>query len=415
MTFRMKKVALTFSSGIVFFLLIVFSARGQDTKPRIAVIGSSTAYGQFNGEYPRDSGYVFKLEKYYKDLGLISGIDNYARSGADCYDGMPSDYVPPEGRPVSSPTRNITYAINHVPKPSVVLVNYPSNHYDDYSDEEIIFCLTTIKNYANDHGVKCYITTTQPRNKMLKPIGDDGLCRMLHLRNLIMETFGEYAIDFYTDIADAGCQIITDYSLGDGVHLNPAGHTVLRDIMIEKNILLGIVALDFVGFRAVRDNENVRLNWQIYSDSHVDHFSIKRSEDGIIFKEIGRITGGNTNYYQFVDKPGSSGKYFYKIEGVESTGKIYYSRVVSVNFGHNIFSIGKILQTRNLLRVEIFNAPKSFGRIQIVNMNGQVLLNEYSSLLQGVFEKNISTLPSGTYALIVNCGNGRIQSMFFKE
>src|SRR6185436_346264 len=53
----------------------------------------------------------------------------------------------------------------------------------------------------------------------------------------IMNRFGNYAIDFYTDVTDAATyQILPIYSYGDGIHLNDRGHAVLFEKVKAKNI-----------------------------------------------------------------------------------------------------------------------------------------------------------------------------------
>lgn len=402
---------------ISFFLLIVFISPsfGQGSKPRIAVLGSSTAYGQFNGAFPRDSGWVAKLEKYYKDLGLIDGIDNYARSGADCYDGMPTGYTPPVGRPNPYPGRNITAAINHIPKPSFVIVNYPSNKYGTYSDEEIIFCLQTIKDYANANGVECYITTTQPRDKMLTPVGDDGLCRLLHLRNLIMNTFGEYAINFYSDIADEGCQIISDYSLGDGVHLNPAGHTVLENIVINKNILLGTVPIHFIDFNAVAGAEKIILKWRVSRDASLRYFNIMKSTDGQSFQEIGSLSNDGNDEFRFTDASVTGDICYYRIDAVDALGATNSSKIISVRPEHAVMKLNKLYQTRQKLMFELANVPERSLRVQVWNINGQVALNTRKTFTGGLIEQDISSLPGGIYVVMIASGNQHLRRTFFKD
>ncbi|MDQ6890251.1 MAG: hypothetical protein M3Z56_08260, partial [Bacteroidota bacterium] len=158
----------------LFFLLIVFIFHSTtDAQPykRICVMGSSTAWGYFrdpnpphNPLYPRDSAWTFKLSVYYKNLGLIDTLFNIAQVSTDPYTGMPSSYVPPAGRNLPDSRYNITNAVNLIPKPDVIIVNYPSNNFDWQTTQEILFCLQTIKDSANAAGIQCYITTTQPRN-----------------------------------------------------------------------------------------------------------------------------------------------------------------------------------------------------------------------------------------------------------
>lgn len=403
--------------AILLTCLSVFNASGQGSKQRIAVIGSSTAYGQFGGLYPRDSGFVFKLEKYYQTLGLIDAIDNYAMTATDCYTGMPAGYLPPEGRNQPDSRYNITRAVNGDHKPDVVLVNYPSNSYELLSDEEIIFCLDSIKKYANSHGVRCYITTSQPRDDWWTYQNtEDGLCRLKHVRDLILNYFGEFAIDFYTGVATDDCRRKSEYVLQDDFyHLNPAGHTVLENRVIAKNILLGPLPITFLDFKANSDVGKVNLEWRINADMPVSFFSVLRSKDGSIFEEIAKISYPEGDLFRFTDQTTADGSYFYRIEGIEATGQKYTSKVLAVKISHSKLNIGRVYFNSNNLRAEIISAPGNPVVFNLINMNGQIILKEKQYLTNGVFEKNIFYLHPGIYMIAISCGNNVIVRKIVKH
>lgn len=387
--------------------LSVFSTYGQGSKPRIAVIGSSTAYGYFGGLYPRDSGFVFKLEKYYQTLGLIDAIDNYAMTATDCYTGMPTGYIPPVGRNQPDPHYNITTAINAEHKPDVVLVNYPSNSYESMSDEEIIFCLDSIRKYANDRGVRCYITTSQPRDDWWTyQDAEDGLCRLKHIKDLILNYFGEFAIDFYTGLAADDCKREADYALEDDFyHLNPAGHTILENRVIAKNILLGPLPITFLDFKANSDLGKVNLEWRINADMPVRFFSVLRSKDGSIFKEIAKVSCPGGDLFGFTDQMAADGSYFYKIEGIEATGQKYASKVLAVKISHSKLNISRVYLNSNSLRVEFISTAENPVIFSLINMNGQIIFKEKQYPTSGIFEKNISYLHPGIYMLAIYNGS----------
>ena len=197
-----------------------------------SVIGSSTAAGM--GTSTQDSSWVNRVTKFYQQQGLIVEPHNLAVSGRNCYQGMPSNYVPPVGRDYPMTADNITAALTFGPE--VVIVNYPSNNFNSYSIAEIMFCLQTIKESANAVGKTCYVTTSQPRQDGSFP---DLASRMKlkTIRDSIMNRFGNFAIDFYTDVADPiTYQILPAYSYGDGIHLNDRGHAILFEKVKAKNI-----------------------------------------------------------------------------------------------------------------------------------------------------------------------------------
>ena len=62
-------------------------------------------------------------------------------------------------------------------------------------------CLQTIKDSANILGKACYITTSQPRQDGLFP-DMAARTKLKVIADSIMNRFGDYAIDFFTPIAD---------------------------------------------------------------------------------------------------------------------------------------------------------------------------------------------------------------------
>lgn len=394
--------------AILFVIFVLFSHEAYpQKKARIAVIGSSTSYGQFGGLYPRDSGYVPKLESYYRDLGMIDGISNYGMSAKDCYTGMPTGYVPPAGRNQPDPSYNITRAINATPKPDVVIVNYPSNSYEFMSDEEIIFCLDSIKQYANDHGVRCYITTSQPRDDWWTYRDTpNGLCRLREVRDLILNHFGQWAIDFYTDVTGPDCLRKPEFALEDDfIHLNPAGHTILRDKVIEKNILLGIVPLDFTDFTAKQNGEAVSLKWNIRADEQLSYFKVMRSVDGRSFHEVGRVTATALHSYSFNDGSTSSGNAFYRIEAVLAAGYSYFSKTISVHLKERQLHVSSVAVTGNTLTIELESAPTNKLRVTMFNMSGQRVLNAEFRSVSRLIRNDVNTLPSGVYGVVISSGS----------
>lgn len=224
-------------------LLLIFTLLYQLTLSaqlkRIAVIGSSTSTGyglpgyiSGNTSSAPDS-WVNKLKRYYIETGKIDTIYNISQSSTDCYTGMPTGYIPPPGRNAPNPNLNITKALSFFPKPDVIIVNYPTNSYDWLSIAEIMNCFRTIKRTANDQGVTCFITTTQPRNSF-SPAERQ---KLRTLKDSIINQFGIYSIDFWTDIVQLpDLSIKPEYCLGDDVHLNVAGHTVLYTKVLERGI-----------------------------------------------------------------------------------------------------------------------------------------------------------------------------------
>ena len=406
----MKKAIITFLS-LYLFCSCEYPLFSQPYK-RICVIGSSTAWGYFRDPnppnlplYPRDSAWTFKLSKYFKDLGEIDTLFNIASVGTDPYSGMPSSYTPPVSRNLPDARYNITKAVNLVPKPDVIIVNYPSNNFDWQTDQEILFCLQTIKDSANAKGIQCYITTTQPRNTF----SNSERQKLKYLRDIILNRFGQYAIDFFTDIVEEpSLNILPIYSLGDGIHTNPQGQTALEQKVIEKNILLNTLPVTFMDLKATEQNHTVMINWLIASAiEDIDHFIIERSSNGRDFSIIGQVrtTGNNgvQKYFFRYEHPLPATNYF-RIIALQKDNQKIFSKVIPVLLTAKIFSVGKIypVPAKNEISIKIVPVNKGDFDFTILNAEGKTIKKEKIKVAGDlIYHAKIGNFSSGKYTLVI--------------
>lgn len=200
---------------------------------KILILGSSTSTCFF-GPSSLENCYVTRLQRHFEAGGTAVQIDNRAVAGDNVYQGMPLGYQPPAGRQSPRPYNNITEGLQG--NPDVVLVNFPSNGYDVFSVDEVLFCLRTIRNTALAAGKPCYITTSQPRNDPESFRTPETRAKMLQIKNSVLGEFGEFAINFWDEIVDDNNFIKPQYN-ADGTHLNDAGHAVLFTRVRDRNIL----------------------------------------------------------------------------------------------------------------------------------------------------------------------------------
>lgn len=389
----MKWLCKTVLTVILFFIL---DNTANSQLKRICVIGSSTSAGYFDNMYPKDSSYANKLKKYYKDLGRIDTLFNIAVNGTDCYTGMPSSYVPPIGRNSPDSRYNITRAVNLVPKPDVIIVNYPSNGYDYMSFEEILFCLQTIRDSALANGIQCYITTAQPRDHFYQ-----DRYRLKTISDSILNRFGEFAIDFWTNIAQEPEMIIKpEYALGDGVHLNPAGHTVLEQMVIEKNILDHVLAAEFLSFFVTVKNNLANIKWSVTDESDIKKYLVTKSLNGLDFTVVAAVTNIDKGFYSYEEKISSD--CFFRVIAVYENGRKSFSKTEAAKVSGNSFSIGKTYFNGNKLNIEITSAVSQL-MISLYDGIGK-LLKQDRVIINGSQNYSIllPSIPPGTYDLLVS-------------
>ena len=154
---------------------------------------------------------------------------------------MPTGYIPPGSRPLPDAVHNITKACFicdiSAPDDGVLIVNFPSNNYYTYSIAEIMNCLQVIYDSAIINGHRCFISTTQPRSDDIYNTAAVKR-KMADIKDSIINRFGTaHSLNFWDGMFNpADTTILAKYSSGDFIHFNNAGHRVLFERVIAKNI-----------------------------------------------------------------------------------------------------------------------------------------------------------------------------------
>jgi len=218
----MKKIKLILF--LVFCLFIGLFVHSCADKPEaevctIVVIGSSTAEG--TGASVPDSAWVNRFEASLSDKHL--DVVNLAKGGYTTYHLLPTGTEIPDTITIEiDEQRNVSKALSYAP--SAIIVNLPSNDASYRFSEKIqIENFQKIVDAANKNDVAVWVATTQPRNF------EDSTQLQIQTatRDAILTTYGDHAIDFWSEIATSDSHILSKYDSGDGIHLNDAGQALL--------------------------------------------------------------------------------------------------------------------------------------------------------------------------------------------
>lgn len=92
--------------------------------------------------------------------------------------------------------------------------------------------------------------------------------------------------------------------------------------------------VQLISFKAIPENNIVRLNWITASELNNDFFTIQKSRDGELFDEVTRVTGKGTtnaqsNYVSYDEEPWV-GKSYYRLKQTDYDGRYSYSNLVLV-------------------------------------------------------------------------------------
>jgi Subtilase family/Secretion system C-terminal sorting domain len=96
--------------------------------------------------------------------------------------------------------------------------------------------------------------------------------------------------------------------------------------------------LRLISFEAIKENKNVKLNWQTTNEINSSSFLVERSVDGIVFNNIGTVVATSLpgiNNYSFVDVLPLPTSNFYRLKLIDANGKFAYSPIRKINFNNN--------------------------------------------------------------------------------
>jgi hypothetical protein len=150
-----------------------------------------------------------------------------------------------------------------------------------------------------------------------------------------------------------------------------------------------ILPLKWKEFLASKTQAGNLLSWIVEDEKGYDEFIVQRSEDGISFKETGKVKTFGTsvnsiNRYQYLDAAFSLKKIYYRIATKDASQKINYSKVISVDPA--------------VQKTKLFPNPTADGRFMI-SLNSSKTVRIYSSAGVIIFQRS---LPGGSHQLDVS-------------
>lgn len=166
----------------------------------------------------------------------------------------------------------------------------------------------------------------------------------------------------------------------------------------------------FANVKAFEKNSGVQIEWSNLTEKDVASYSIERSSNGTDYSSIGQqLPTSNQNDkadYSAFDANPAAGVNYYRIKAEETTGKIVYSKVLSVNLG----TAGKGLKVYpnpvkgNQVNVTISNIKRGQYTLRVVNTAGQdvfrqVINNQGSTLTQTIDLP--SSIKAGVYNMLI--------------
>jgi len=370
---------------------------------RILIVGSSTAAG--TGASTPANSWAGKTQAHFRQNttdGQDTILTNLAANGYHTYLVMPTGFIPPAGRPLPDPNRNITRALSY--SPDIVIINLPSNDVTQgFTKKEAMNNFRLLFQTVTATGASCYISTTQPRNIAIAL--RDSLRTLV---DSINNNFGIYALDFWSDIVstDGLFSIRPEVSFGDGIHINDVGHNLLFQQVRDKNIFaLNIpLPLRLLDFKGQLVNNSVKLTWRSELEEPGTTYELQRKAGNVTdFQPVYSRTAGGTGQltdYSWTDMNPVAGQNQYRLKMTEPN-KESYSSTVSVLYKPKSFDIRRLYIDNSLLNlvVQINSQKEQQVLVEVINTAGVVLLQQKQILSNSFnqFSLPVTHLAAGQY------------------
>jgi hypothetical protein len=152
--------------------------------------------------------------------------------------------------------------------------------------------------------------------------------------------------------------------------------TFYKDMYITSQLTL--LPIQLVSFSAKPINNNfAEINWQITTSSNPKYFVVERSNDGIVFENVGSVNATLYTEYVHIDKTiTKTGNQFYRLKMMDIEGKITYSKIAKLYISEGGISISNVypqpLQSGSVYLV--VNTPlKTDMRFVVTDLSGKYL------------------------------------------
>lgn len=167
-------------------------------------------------------------------------------------------------------------------------------------------------------------------------------------------------------------------------------------------------------FKALKENNSVKVLWEVGAEFNVKGYEIQRSQDGSHFEPIGFVDAAAKTNYSFIDTRPLAGANFYRVSTIDNDRRLKYSSIVSVN-GRKDLYISRFPNpaTRKLIvQHQEVSAP---AILRITSLDGRVVRQLRPPLYSVQTDVDVSSLRAGNYVLEFVNGGKRISTTFTKQ
>lgn len=186
-----------------------------------------------------------------------------------------------------------------------------------------------------------------------------------------------------------------------------------------------ILPIELLSFDAVYNGKNVDVTWATASEFNNDYFIVERSEDGINFKNVGKVDSkgidgrSNSNLrYSLNDPAVKTGVYYYRLKQVDFDLTTKTSEIVAVTIvnDNDVFAI-KPNPTFNSAEVSYYCYSTENALLRVYDNTGRLLSEKEISCSKGQNKSNINldSEADGLYIITLTTSNKVYKTKLVKQ
>ncbi|MFT5778434.1 MAG: hypothetical protein ACI837_001390 [Crocinitomicaceae bacterium] len=236
-------------------------------------------------------------------------------------------------------------------------------------------------------------------------------------------TTPSYFFGIYTGCSAGSCAtldtVLTQYATGISTAAPPSYPIIITDgtgatfIVLAQNDLLPCVvvplSVEFGDFELTCIGEKVICEWQTFSESNNDYFTIEKAMNDGVFHEIGKVDAAGTTTseinYRFIDEKTNTGQMYYRLfqTDFDGTKKGLITKHIDCS-NSEIFIYPNPFNDKIIVELGDF-IRNSDGRVEVMNALGQLIITHSIMKNETLLSLDSQHLTKGVYYIRVFSNN----------
>ncbi len=185
--------------------------------------------------------------------------------------------------------------------------------------------------------------------------------------------------------------------------------------IFDETFNFNALPVTLLRFQLERAEEGVIIEWETASEIQNDYFTIQQSQDGVTFRDIGKVDGhgttSNTISYHFLDRNPASGRNYYRLKQTDFNGAYEIFDTKSILLSGRAEDV-KIYPTVSMGSLNIEFKSEEARQFEIFTLEGRLVT-------KGQLENRINTISTahlspGHYSMRIKSSGNLISKRFIK-